>query len=412
MTFIFIQLLNRCITANLLILAVLALRKLLKKMPQFLICILWGFVAIRLTCPILIETVLSINSETNIITPFVDTSNITIQSNVTGAVTSFAPDHIITEEKVKFLSAIWLLGVFVLLLYAAINCIKLKKQISTAIPLYSNIWICDDIETSFVFGILRPKIYLPSNTESCYWHYILAHEQAHLKRYDHWWKPLGFLIFALYWFNPLIWAAYIFLCRDIEIACDERATRHFNLEDKKIYSKLLLSCSCSQKMLMSYPLSFGAADIKERIKRVLYYKKPALWTIFVVLPVYIIIVLCFLTNPIKQINPIDIQQTDSKPDKYVVEYVINKWKTVYKDYYEYLDYSFVLYSHTVSNGVVEEVFMADITYHPKNTNINKTEHYIADMKAAYTKTQPSDITLWIDNSGGEMKSLSLFGEIL
>ena len=119
-----------------------------------------------------------------------------------------------------FISVIWLVGIAVMLIYTLISYFKIHRKIREAVPYNENIWVCDRIAAPFILGVFRPKIYLPSSIDKQDAEYVIAHERAHLKRRDHLIKPLGFLLLTVYWFNPVIWIAYILLCRDIELACD------------------------------------------------------------------------------------------------------------------------------------------------------------------------------------------------
>lgn len=310
MEIIFLKILNMGITASWLIAAVMVLRLLLKKAPRWITCILWAFVAVRLVCPFSFETIFSLIPSTETVSPDIAYSDSpAIDSGVKlidNAINSmigenFAPKP---EESANPLqiwlfvaSAVWIGGILVLISYAIISCWRLRRRVRTAIPLRDNIWICDEIKTPFILGAIKPRIYLPSDTDKAEENYILAHERAHLERHDNWWKPLGFAILVVYWFHPLVWAAYILLCRDIEMACDERVIRNFDIEDKKAYSQALLSCSVSRGAIMACPLQFGEVGVKERVKSVLNYKKPGFWVILAAILVCGAVAVCFLTNP-------------------------------------------------------------------------------------------------------------------
>ena len=198
-------------------------------------------------------------------------------------------------------SAIWLMGIAVMLCFGLHGCLRLKGRMREAVWLRDNIWLCDAVKSPFVLGLVKPRIYLPSELDvlsgSESMECILAHEKAHLKSLDHWWKLLGYLLLAVYWFHPLVWAAYILFCRDIEFACDERVIKNMDLEEKKKYSDVLLMCSMQKKMVVSYPLSFGEVSIKARVGAVLNYRRPAFWTVIAAVAACVVSVLCFLTNP-------------------------------------------------------------------------------------------------------------------
>jgi len=215
-------------------------------------------------------------------------------------------DVMITEENVSFLkglsfvaSVLWPVGVAVMLLYAGISYLRIRRKTKEAVHLKDNIWLCDRVASPFILGMFRPQIILPSSITPEEAEHVIAHEQAHLKRFDHFWKPLGFVLLSVYWFNPVLWIAYIFLCKDIELACDERVIRRMNTEEIKSYSSTLLSYSISRKMISVCPLAFGEVHVKKRIKNVLNYKKPAFWVIVLAVVSCITVAVCFLTNPLK-----------------------------------------------------------------------------------------------------------------
>ena len=206
---------------------------------------------------------------------------------------------------------IWILGIAVMLLYAIISYLRLHRKVRASIRLQDKTWVCDDVRTPFILGIFNPKIYLPSGTDGTQVAYIIAHENAHLKRLDHWWKPLGFSVLTIHWFNPLVWMAYVLLCRDIEIACDEKVIRDLSFEDSIAYSDALLSCSISRRTIMVCPLAFGEVGVKERVKHVLNYKKPAFWIIIVAFATCIVLAVCFLTSPKQNDFSTHLEKDDS-----------------------------------------------------------------------------------------------------
>ncbi len=328
MDVVFLKLLNMSITASWLIVAVVVLRLLLKKAPKWLSCVLWAVVAIRLICPFSFESNFSVIPEkistgaiisdwaddyvgsTQTIFDTYDGYNAAVE-NGRKPVSAGEPSHyyVVTAEDgisepptvadtwIPILSVIWIAGIGAMLLYAVISYLRLRRRVSAAMPLQDNIWICDEIKIPFILGIIKPRIYLPSDIDAAQISHVVAHENAHLKRRDHWWKPLGFVLAAVYWFNPLIWLAYILLCRDIELACDERVVKKMGIEDKKAYSDALLSCSVPRRMIAACPLAFGEIGVKERIKAILNYKKTAFWVIAAAVIACIVVTVCFLTNP-------------------------------------------------------------------------------------------------------------------
>lgn len=195
-------------------------------------------------------------------------------------------------------TVVWLAGIGIMLLYATISYWRICRRVREAMPLSKRVYLCDGISTPFILGILRPRIYLPSSLEEAQREYVIAHEQAHLQRRDHWWKPLGFALLTLYWFHPLLWVAYVVLCRDIEMACDERVIKDMSQEEKTAYSKTLLECSLPRRMISACPLAFGEIGVKSRIKAVLNYKKPAFWVVLAASVLSVVAAVCLLTDPV------------------------------------------------------------------------------------------------------------------
>lgn len=337
---VFIKVLNMSMTASWLILAVILLRFLLKKAPKWIMCILWAFVAVRLICPISIESITSLipsaemiqedigYSENPAITtgvPFVnDTVNPIIQN-------SFAPDATASVNPMQifiFAAAIvWAIGVTILIGYAMISYLRLQYKVSTAVRLKDDLWQSEAVDSPFILGIIRPQIYLPFQLEEEQQEYVVAHERAHLTRKDYLWKPLGFMILSVYWFNPLCWIAYWLLCKDIELACDEKVIKDFDLHSKKQYSQTLIACSTSRSSIAAYPLAFGETDVKKRIQNVLSYKKPAFWMILLSVLVCTVVAICFLTDPKSERKEQEAQDismnsegwAEKVPDDYTLE---------------------------------------------------------------------------------------------
>lgn len=306
----FLKLLNMSITASWLILAVLVLRLVLKKTPKWLTCILWGIVAVRLILPISFESMFSLVPSAEVLPTDVITGNTfrveTGFSAIDHSLNDYLGDHYYEGVTVSagrgsnvmtVLGSIWLVGMLILLAYSIFSYVKLLNKVREAALLGDRVWLCDAVKSPFILGVVNPRIYLPSAISESQMEFVLAHERAHLKRRDHWWKPLGYLLLAVYWFNPLVWVAYILLCRDIEIACDEKVIKDMDLEGKKTYSKALVSCSMQRRMIMACPLAFGEVGVKERVKKVLNYRKPAFWIIIGAVITCIVVAVCFLTNP-------------------------------------------------------------------------------------------------------------------
>ena len=308
---IFISLLNTSITAGYLVIAVMLLRPVLKKAPKYIRCILWGLVGLRLILPFSLESVLSLIPSAQPIPPEIVTSptptiysGISLVNSTVNPVISqtMAPNPGDSVNPMQVVMAVawnvWLLGVMAMVIYSIVSFLLLKRKLREAAKDSDNVWLCDRVSSPFLLGLFRPRIYLPSDLKEEDKLYVLAHENAHIRRKDHWWKPLGFFLLTVYWFNPLMWIAYIFLCRDIEFACDEKVIKALGTDCKKSYSEALINCSVPRKMISACPVAFGEDGVKGRIKSVLHYKKPAFWIILIALIVCIAVAVCFLTDPL------------------------------------------------------------------------------------------------------------------
>ncbi len=307
---VFLKIFNMSITACWLVLAVVLLRFLLKKAPKWLTLVLWCFVGLRLICPWSFESVFSLIPSTETIpqnitttdTPHVNSGISYFNSTVNPVISqTFAPTPEESASPMQIIvfiaTVVWLSGVTAMLIYTAISYLRLRRKTHESVNLRDNIMLCDRIDTPFILGLFRPKIYLPSNLYESDSEYVIAHEKAHLKRGDHLIKPISFLLLTVYWFNPVLWVAYVLLCRDIELACDEKVIKQMGSEIKKPYSTALINCSIPRHSIAACPLAFGEVGVKSRIKAVLNYKKPAFWIIIVAVLASIVVAVCFLTNP-------------------------------------------------------------------------------------------------------------------
>ena len=311
MSVIFLKLLNLSISASWLVLVVLVLRLVLKRAPKWVDVLLWGMVALRLMLPFSIESALSLIPSAETLSPEVVqfdpaptiTSGVELIDNAVNPSLSesFAAAPLASVNPLyvwTYLAGwVWLIGLAAMLLYALVSYLRLRRRVSASIPLRENIYVCDEVPSPFILGILRPRIYLPSALDEAQRGSVLSHERAHLARRDHWWKPLGFALLAVYWFNPLLWLAYTLLCRDIELACDERVLRGMDAGQVKDYSSALLACSVPRRMLAACPLAFGEVGVGARVKNALRYKKPAFWVVAASVAVCVVVAVCFLTNP-------------------------------------------------------------------------------------------------------------------
>ena len=307
---LFLKIINMSISASWLVLAVLILRFVLKKAPKWINVLLWGIVAIRLICPFSFESPLSLipSAETIPLNIGMD-STPTINSGISAINNAVNP--IISQSNTPMAGAsinplqitigiyeyIWIFGMIALALYTAISYWRLHRKVDTAVRYKDNIFQSENVSFPFVLGIIKPRIYLPFKMNGQYLEHVVAHEQAHICRKDHWWKPLGFLLLMIHWFNPLMWLAYVLLCRDIELACDEKVIKELGNEQRGDYTQALVACSINRRMIAACPLAFGEVSVKERVKSVMNYKKPAFWVIIISVIVCVGVAVCFLTNP-------------------------------------------------------------------------------------------------------------------
>ena len=324
---VFLRIVNIAIAASWLVLAVILLRFALKKAPKWATCLLWGIVALRLILPFSLESALSLipNSEP-ILEEFViteapsaqpilpeenqsSTPSVNEKPNASGnqVITppssgSLAPTPEASIDPIQVIlfiaSVVWAFGILAMLGYGTVSYLRLRYRLRASIRQEGRVYLCDNIDMPFILGVFRPRIYLPSDIGESETPYVIAHEEAHLKRKDHLWKPLGFLLLAVYWFNPLFWVAYILLCRDIENACDEKVIKNSDNAYRVGYSEALLSCSIHRRRVMACPVAFGETGVKSRIRAVLHYKKPAFWLILLAVVAIIVTCVCFLTDPV------------------------------------------------------------------------------------------------------------------
>lgn len=311
MSELFLKIVNMSISASWVVVAVLALRFCLKKAPKWVNVLLWGIVAARMVFPFSIESVLSLIPSAETISPTimmeqspsvqtgVPALNHVINPVISG---SFTPAPGASANPLQIwipvLAGIWLFGIVALFLYSAVSYCRLRRKVCEAVILRDNIYQSENVCSPFVLGIIRPKIYLPYHMDSREVGHVIAHEQTHIRRKDHWWKPLGFLLLTIHWFNPLMWLSYVLLCRDIELACDEKVIGKMGNAQRADYTQALVACSVDRRLIAACPLAFGEIGVKERVKSVMNYKKPAFWIVLASVIVCAMIAVCFLTNPI------------------------------------------------------------------------------------------------------------------
>lgn len=373
---LFLESVKLSLIGSLFALAVMAVRLVFRKAPRWIFCVLWGIVALRLIVPVSIESDLSLVPDrlasgqviTNIGNDYIGDVDILYEgsagySDAVAAgrqpVCSDGGCYVVTEKDscdapvtvgetvYPILSRIWLAGMVLMLAYTAVSYALLKRKMEEATLLRENIWQCERADSPFVLGILRPRIYLPYRLSDSDRKNVIAHEQAHIRRKDHWWKPIGFLLLSVHWFNPVMWVAYILLCRDIEAACDEKVIRYMEKDEMRAYSMALLHCSVHRRGIAACPLAFGEVGVKERIRRVMNYKKPAFWILTLTIIASVIAGIFLLTNPVSDSIVPNVTATDfisgqqarlrsfgysvSKPGKEVIACGIAPWQAEYGD---------------------------------------------------------------------------------
>ena len=307
---LFLKIINMSISASWLVLVVLILRFVLKKAPKWVNILLWGIVAIRLICPFSFESALSlIPSAETFPEKVISGPSFDVQTGITpvdNRINDYLGDRYFEGVTVPanngnnimtILTIVWTIGILLLVAYTVISYWRLRRKVDTAVRYKDNIFQSENVKSPFVLGIIKPRIYLPFNMNGQDLEHVVAHEQAHIHRKDHWWKPFGFLLLTIHWFNPLVWLAYVLLCRDIELACDEKVIKELGNEQRADYTQALVACSVNRRMIAACPLAFGEVGVKERVKSVMNYKKPAFWVIIIAVIICVGVAACFLTNP-------------------------------------------------------------------------------------------------------------------
>ena len=310
MSDLFLKIVNMSISASWLVVAVLILRLVLKKAPKWVNVLLWGIVAVRLICPFSFESALSlIPSAETFPKKIISGPSFDVQTGITpidNRINDYLGDRYFEGVTVPtnngnnvmtILTIVWIIGILLLAAYTIISYQRLNRKVDTAVHYKDNIFQSENVSSPFVLGIINPRIYLPFSMNEQDMEHVVAHEQAHIRRKDHWWKPLGFLLLTIHWFNPLMWLAYVLLCRDIELACDEKVIKGLGNEQRADYTQALVACSVNRRMIAACPLAFGEVGVKERVKSVMNYKKPAFWVIIIAVIVCVGVAVCFLTNP-------------------------------------------------------------------------------------------------------------------
>ncbi len=404
---IFLKIFNMSITASWIALAVMLLRLPLKKAPKWIMGVLWAFVALRLILPISFESILSLIPSAQTLpadftyspAPEINSGIPMINSTLNPVISrSLAPEPDASANPTQIISfvasVIWIIGMVGMLLYMLISFATLKLKVRENIKLDKTVRVCDRIPSPFVLGVIFPRIYLPSGLGEEDMRYVMEHEKAHIRRGDHLWKPLGFLLLSVYWFNPILWAAYIFMCRDIELACDERVIAKLGEHSKRDYSEALINCSAPRRLVTACPLAFGEIGVKERIKRVLNYKKPAFWIIILAIVSCAVVAVCFLTNPKKQVTIASVYEDLGVAD-------------VFADYTDVWlkkgDYDYDALSGTGDTYHIDSEYMEDYVSAVKDIRLD------ANTKPAEASTVGSEpdyiIVVWKKYEGGSHKSI-------
>jgi len=315
---VFIKLLNMSITASWIVLTVIVIRVLLSRSPKNICCILWALVGVKLICPFSFKSVFSLIPSNEIVPENLLYSSMTNTNQPITETTfhGFEASVDSVSNVFSFASIIWIIGTLAVITYGVISYLRLKRVTAASINLRDNIWLCDDIKSPFIIGFFHPRIFVPSDIATDQLVHIEAHERAHIERLDQLWKPMGYAILSVHWFNPVIWLAYAIFCRDIEFACDERVIRKLDMASKRDYSRALLSCSIPHHSIPVPSLAFGEVGVKERVKSVLNYKKPKFWLVIAAVVICIAVGVCFLANPINT-------KIDSETEAYLHTVILN-----------------------------------------------------------------------------------------
>ena len=316
MTALFLKIFNMSVSASYLALAVLLARLVLKRAPKWVNAALWAIVGLRLLCPFSLESSLSLIPSAETVpqtialspAPALNTGFAELDQAINPALQQAAAPQVgasVNPMQIYLAIAawIWVMGLAAMLLYTVISYFRLDLKMATAVRYWGNIYQSEQVDSPFVLGLFRPRIYLPYSLDEKTMEQVIAHEEAHIQRRDHWWKPLGFALVSIHWFNPLMWISYVLLCRDIELACDEKVIRTLSYRQRADYSQALLVCSLHHRPLSACPLAFGEVGVKDRVKSILRYRRPSFWILLLSLVVCLTLSLCFLTNPKEETPP-------------------------------------------------------------------------------------------------------------
>lgn len=332
MSEIFARYLEAGIFGSVIILLVLVLRLCLRKAPRRILCLLWLLAAVRLLLPFQLESRLSLQPDLDNVAVVMGqeqdapATNVVLPDELVSApekepayqpqtqpVADAEKQHKNPIDTMGLLSIIWVSVACSAVIYMIVSYMILKFRVREAVRCEDGIMECGRIRGAFLLGYLRPKIYLPFRVSSTDRKFIIAHERAHIARGDNWWKLLGFLCASVHWYNPLVWLSYVLLCRDIELACDEKVIRDLNADERKGYSMALLNCGKSLSGASICPVAFGEVSLKTRIKSILHYRKPGVWITVIAFVLITATAICFLTSPMAEALPLETPENETEP---------------------------------------------------------------------------------------------------
>lgn len=356
---LFLKIINMSISASWLVMAVLILRLVLKKAPKWVNVLLWGIVAVRLICPFSFESALSlIPSAETFPEKAISGPSFDVQTGITpvdNRINDYLGDRYFEgvtvpanngNHMMTIFSIVWTIGILLLIAYTVISYWRLHREIDTAVRYKDNLFQSENVSSPFVLGLIKPRIYLPFSINGQDLEHVVAHEQAHIRRKDHWWKPLGFLLLTIHWFNPFMWLSYVLLCRDIELACDEKVIRELGNEQRADYTQALVACSINRRTIAACPLAFGEVGVKERVKSVMNYQKPAFGIVLLAVIACVGVAVCFLTNPITADDHFGTAIYEPTPSEQIDEKYDNEEFVITKLHYENLDGEWVSEGYT------------------------------------------------------------------
>ena len=356
---LFLKIINMSISASWLVMAVLILRLVLKKAPKWVNVLLWGIVAVRLICPFSFESALSlIPSAETFPEKAISGPSFDVQTGITpvdNRINDYLGDRYFEgvtvpanngNHMMNILSIVWTIGILLLIAYTVISYWRLHREIDTAVRYKDNLFQSENVSSPFVLGLIKPRIYLPFSINGQDLEHVVAHEQAHIRRKDHWWKPLGFLLLTIHWFNPFMWLSYVLLCRDIELACDEKVIRELGNEQRADYTQALVACSINRRTIAACPLAVGEVGVKERVKSVMNYQKPAFGIVLLAVIACVGAAVCFLTNPITVDDHFGAEIYEPTPSEQIDEKYDNEEFVITKLHYKNLDGEWVSEGYT------------------------------------------------------------------